>query len=432
MHETRPAKITSPITTLNGGHLRTAPVALIVGAIGIGLAIMLSLSADEGGLKRFMFTYLTSFCFVLSISVGCLFFVTIMHLTRAGWSVTIRRVAELYAMCALGLGILFIPILATVISGSDMIYSWNQGGWTMHDLTDAEKIEFETVANRPPLEQMKYQFLNQNFFTIRVIAYFLVWGGMAWFFLSNSLKQDKSGDKNLTSRMQAFSAPLMILFAVTVVFSSFDMEMSLSALWFSTMFPVYFFAGAFLSALCTILLTGLWLQKTGRVTDEITIDHYHDLGKLMQGFVIFWGYIAFSQFLLIWYANIPEETFWYNLRINQPGWMTLSILLLVGHLFIPFFLLMGRGLRRNRKLLAFSAVFILAMHWVDHYWLIMPQMNPEANLYTLTGMGIVIDLACMVGVIAVYIAMFCMIAGNRPLVPLKDPRLGEALNHEVH
>ncbi|MGB1928568.1 MAG: quinol:cytochrome C oxidoreductase [Mariniblastus sp.] len=432
MHETRPAKITSPITTLNGGHLRTAPVALIVGAIGIGLAIMLSLSADEGGLKRFMFTYLTSFCFVLSISVGCLFFVTIMHLTRAGWSVTIRRVAELYAMCALGLGILFIPILATVISGSDMIYSWNQGGWTMHDLTDAEKIEFETVANRPPLEQMKYQFLNQNFFTIRVIAYFLVWGGMAWFFLSNSLKQDKTGDKNLTSRMQAFSAPLMILFAVTVVFSSFDMEMSLSALWFSTMFPVYFFAGAFLSALCTILLTGLWLQKTGRVTDEITIDHYHDLGKLMQGFVIFWGYIAFSQFLLIWYANIPEETFWYNLRINQPGWMTLSILLLVGHLFIPFFLLMGRGLRRNRKLLAFSAVFILAMHWVDHYWLIMPQMNPEANLYTLSGMGIVIDLACMVGVIAVYIAMFCMIAGNRPLVPLKDPRLGEALNHEVH
>ena len=432
MHETRPAKITSPITTLNGGHLRTAPVALIVGAIGIGLAIMLSLSADEGGLKRFMFTYLTSFCFVLSISVGCLFFVTIMHLTRAGWSVTIRRVAELYAMCALGLGILFIPILATVISGSDMIYSWNQGWWTMHDLTDAEKIEFETVANRPPLEQMKYQFLNQNFFTIRVIAYFLVWGGMAWFFLSNSLKQDKTGDKNLTSRMQAFSAPLMILFAVTVVFSSFDMEMSLSALWFSTMFPVYFFAGAFLSALCTILLTGLWLQKTGRVTDEITIDHYHDLGKLMQGFVIFWGYIAFSQFLLIWYANIPEETFWYNLRINQPGWMTLSILLLVGHLFIPFFLLMGRGLRRNRKLLAFSAVFILAMHWVDHYWLIMPQMNPEANLYTLSGMGIVIDLACMVGVIAVYIAMFCMIAGNRPLVPLKDPRLGEALNHEVH
>ena len=431
MHETRPAKITSPITTLNGGHLRTAPVALIVGAIGIGAAIMLSLGSDEG-LKRFMFTYLTSFCFVLSISVGCLFFVTIMHLTRAGWSVTVRRVAELYAMCALGLGILFIPILATVISGSDMIYSWNQGGWTMHDLTAAEKVEFETVANRPPLEQMKYQFLNQNFFTVRVIAYFLAWGGMAWFFLSNSLKQDKSGDKNLTSRMQAFSAPLMILFAVTVVFSSFDMEMSLSALWFSTMFPVYFFAGAFLSALCTILLTGLWLQKTGRVTDEITIDHYHDLGKLMQGFVIFWGYIAFSQFLLIWYANIPEETFWYNLRINQPGWMTLSILLLAGHLFIPFFLLMGRGLRRNRKMLAFSAIFILAMHWVDHYWLIMPQMNPEANLYTLTGMGIVIDLACMVGVIAVYIAMFCMIAGNRSLVPLQDPRLGEALNHEVH
>jgi Ni/Fe-hydrogenase subunit HybB-like protein len=152
----------------------------------------------------------------------------------------------------------------------------------------------------------------------------------------------------------------------------------------------------------------------------------------MQGFIIFWGYIGFSQFMLIWYANIPEETFWYNLRINQPGWKTLSLILLVGHLFIPFFLLMGRALRRNRQLLTISAVFILIMHWVDHYWLIMPQMNPEAKTYTLTGSGILTDICCTIGVIGIYIALFCLITRNRPLVPLKDPRLGEALNHEVH
>lgn len=429
MHETRPAKITSPITSLNGGYIRAIPVALIVAAIGIGAALFMSLGSG-GGTRRFLYSYLTSFCFVLSISVGCLFFVTIMHLTRAGWSVTVRRIAELWAMCALPLFILFLPVLLTVILGFNTVYDWNAAGWS-HGTTDPAAST--AIEDQSPIEQLKGAFLNKWFFTARIIFYFVAWGGMAFFFLKNSLTQDETGDKKLTGRSQAFSAPLMILFAVTVVFSSFDIEMSLSPLWFSTMFPVYFFAGAFLSCLCTILLTAMWLQRSGRVTDEITIDHYHDLGKLMQGFVIFWGYIGFSQFMLIWYANIPEETFWFRMRFGE-GWAGLSLFLLIGHLFIPFFLLMGRGLRRNRKLLAGSAIFLLLMHWVDHYWLIMPQFNNnlETSVFTFSGGGILIDIACMVGMIAVYIALFCLVARNRPLVPLNDPRLGEALNHEVH
>lgn len=423
MHETRPAKITSPITTLNGGHIRTIPVALIVAAAGIGGSLLLSF----GDLTRFMHTYLVSFCFVLSISVGCLFFVTIMHLTRAGWSVTLRRIAELYAMCALPLGLLFLPILIPMMWGSADVYPWNEVGYSIHS------GDTSGISTRPPIEALKADFLNFNFFAVRVIAYFLIWGFMAWFYLRNSLNQDATGDKKFTNRSQAFSAPLLILFAVTVVFSSFDFEMSLSPLWFSTMFPVYYFAGAFLASICTILLTAMWLQRTGRVTDEITLDHYHDLGKLMQGFVIFWGYIAFSQFLLIWYANIPEETFWYRVRF-EPGWAGLSLILLIGHLFIPFFLLMGRGLRRNKKVLAGSAIFLLVMHWVDHYWLIMPQVETDTltSRFTMTGMGLVADLACLVGMIGVYIALFCLVTRDRALVPLKDPRLGEALNHEVH
>lgn len=413
--------------------MRTIPVALIVGAIGIGVALVLS-GFDP---KRFLHNYLVAFCFVLSISLGCLFFVTIMHLTRAGWSATVRRVAELYAMCAFPMFLLFLPILFTVITGTDYVYSWNVPGYTIHGGTPEADAQIAALANsavseRPPLEQLKAAFLEKWFFTGRIVAYFLIWGGMAFFFLKNSLTQDVTGDKKLTARNQAFSAPFMILFAATIVFASFDLEMSLSPLWFSTMFPVYFFAGAFLSALCTIMLTCLWLQRTGRVTDEITIEHYHDLGKLMQGFVIFWGYIAFSQFLLIWYANIPEETFWYDLRINQSGWKSLSLVLLVGHLFIPFFLLMGRGLRRNKVLLTISAVFILCMHWVDHYWLVMPHLNPGTNEFTLSGSGFLTGISCLIGMIAVYIALFCLITRNRPLVPLQDPRLGEALNHEVH
>ena len=433
MHETRPAKITSPIVSLNEGYVRTIPVALIVGAIGIGIALFMSWGSSDG-MKRFMHIYLSCFCYVLSISVGCLFFVTIMHLTRAGWSVTVRRIAELWAMCAFPMFLLFLPILIPVLMGDDTIYTWNSGGFSdMHaDAAGRAAIDAKPLADRPPIEVLKAKFLNKGFFSIRVLAYFLVWGGMAWFFLSNSLKQDESGDKKLTAKMQAFSAPLMILFAVSVVFASFDLEMSLSPLWFSTMFPVYFFAGAFLSALCTIMLTGFWLQRTGRVTDEITKEHYHDLGKLMQGFVIFWGYIGFSQFLLIWYANIPEETFWYQLRINEPGWRGLSIFLVAGHLFIPFFLLMGRGLRRNKTMLTISACLILVMHWVDHYWLVMAQMNWQAKTFTFSGAGILMDISCAIGMIAVYIALFCLVTRNRPLVPLKDPRLGEALNHTVH
>ena len=441
MHTSRPAKITSPVTTLKGGHLKAIPAALIVGAIGIGVALMLSLGSDFQ-LKRFMHSYLASYCFVLSISVGCLFFVTIMHLTRAGWSVTVRRIAEMYAMCLVPLFLLFLPILFQLLTDSTVLYTWNEPGWSIHDEATRAAAADVPTKQLPPLEQLKGAFLNKGFFAVRIVAYFLIWGFMGYFFLSGSLKQDETGDKSLTDRMQAFSAPLMILFAATVVFASFDIEMTLSPLWFSTMFPVYFFAGAMLGALCTILLTGMYLQSTGRVTDEITIDHYHDLGKLMQGFVIFWGYIAFSQFLLIWYANIPEETFWYDTRFVNNGWRTMSIVLLVGHLFIPFFTLMGRTLRRNRTALTISAIFILCMHWLDHYWLVMPQMDVHAvelgsrqlgsPVFTFSGTGILIDLACGIGMIGLFIAFFCLIARDRPLVPMQDPRLKEALNHTVH
>jgi hypothetical protein len=431
MHETRPAKITSDVVTLNDGHLKAMPLLLGIGVIGLLASFILSMFSSAGGsaFERFSFIYLVNFCFVLSISLGCMFFVIISHLTRAGWNVTVRRLAELFAMCAFPLGILFLVILLPVLMGYDFVYPWNQSGWSAHSVEQAEQIAALDAAAKPPIEQLKGAYLNPMFFSIRAIAYFLIWGAMGAFFLKTSLKQDDSGDVSLTKRMQALSAPLLILFAVTIVFSSFDFEMSLSPLWFSTMFPVYFFAGAFMSGLITITLTAMWLQKNGRVTDEITTEHYHDLGKLTFGFVVFWGYIAFSQFLLIWYANIPEETFWYDYRINTTGWGIWSLILVVGHLFIPFLAIMGRTARRNRTFLAGAGIFLLVMHWVDHYWLIMPQMDAYGHVFTFNPL---VDIPCAVGMIAIYIAIFCFVAKNRPLVPLKDPRLGEALNHAVH
>ena len=233
--------------------------------------------------------------------------------------------------------------------------------------------------------------------------------------------------------MQAFSAPAMIVFAASIVFSSMDLLMSLEPLWFSTMFPVYFFAGSVLSSLALITLTALLLQRSGRVTDEITTEHYHDMGKLMFGFIVFWGYIAFSQFLLIWYANIPEETFWYRYRMDLTnGWGILSIVLLVGHLFLPFLAMMGRTMRRNRNFLFGATIYLLVMHWIDLYWLVMPQYVRATGEPAVGVMSVVADAACTIGVIGLFVGIFCLITRDKPLVALQDPRLGEALNHEVH
>ncbi len=431
MHETRPAKITSPIVDLGGAHVKLMPLALIVGAVGVGLAYALS----QFQLQRFSYIYLVNFAFVLTMCIGSLFFVTISHLTRAGWNVTLRRIAELYAQCLPVLFILFLPILIPLLLSSDGLYVWNQGGWSMTHATNDLK---DTVANlpladRPPLEQMKAAYLNKGFFAIRWVIYFCIWGGMATFFLRTSLKQDTTGDKKLTSWMQAFSAPAMILFAASIVFSSMDLLMSLEPLWFSTMFPVYFFAGSVLSSLALITLTSLNLQRSGRITDEVTTEHYHDMGKLMFGFVVFWGYIAFSQFMLIWYANIPEETFWYEYRMDlENGWGILSIILLVGHLFVPFLFMMGRTMRRNKNLMFIATIYLLVMHWIDLYWLVMPQYARAGGEIGFGFMSVLADLACTVGIIGLFMGIFFLVTRDKPLVTLQDPRLGEALNHEVH
>lgn len=436
MHETRPAKITSPIVDLGGAHLKLMPLALIVGAVGVAAAYAL-FGFD---LQRFSHIYLVNFAFVLTMCIGSLFFVTISHLTRAGWNVTIRRIAELYAQCLPVLFILFLPILIPLLFSDHGLYVWNQGGWSMTHSTQElkETVAQLPLADRPPLEQMKHAYLNKTFFAIRWVIYFGIWSSMATFFLRTSLKQDQTGNKSLTSRMQAFSAPAMIAFAASIVFSSLDLLMSLEPLWFSTMFPVYFFAGSVLSSLALITLTALFLQRTGRITDEVTVEHYHDMGKLMFGFVVFWGYIAFSQFMLIWYANIPEETFWYQYRMDlENGWGVLSIILLVGHLFIPFLFMMGRTMRRNKNLMLIAVIYLLVMHWIDLYWLVMPQYerafagSPE-KMFDFGMQTILCDAACTVGVLGLFMGIFFLIVGDKPLVALQDPRLGEALNHEVH
>lgn len=409
MHASRPAKVTSPVYTLSHDYVRLVPLGLIIGAAGIGLALAMGL--PSGGFRRFSFAYLTSYCFALSICLGCLFFILSQHLTRAGWSVTIRRIAEIFAMCLIPMGLLSLPIVLPTLWGTESVFHWTTS---------------DNWAGSVRVQAIKDAYLNSGFFGIRVVLYFVIWGAMAWYFFGRSLTQDRTGDKSISRGMQRNSTWMMIIFAATIVFSAFDFEMSLAPLWFSTMFPVYFFAGAVMSALATITLTALLLQNSGRVTDEITVEHYHDLGKLMFGFVFFWGYISFSQFMLIWYANLPEETVWFKHRMyDEYGWGRLSLILLFGHLFIPFLGLMARTVRRSKPYLFFAAIYLLVMHWIDHFWIVMPEYMQGDHSFTFSWL---IDVPFAIGMAGFLMAFFAMIAGNRSLVPLKDPRLGECLN----
>ncbi len=421
MHARRPGKITSPIVSLSTSYVKLIPLGLLIG--GIGLAIAWFMSNTEGGWKRFSFSYLVTYCSLLSMTLGCLFFVTVQHLTRAGWSVTIRRIAEIYAMCVLPMFLLSLPIVIPVLMGQAIVYPWVDSQWLSGDAESFREI--------------KNAFLNKTWFGVRVITYFVIWTMMAYSFFGKSLKQDKTADPQLSRQMQKSATWKMIIFAATLVFASFDFEMSLSPRWFSTMFPVYYFAGGVMSAFALIILTALLLQRSGRVTDEITVEHYHDLAKLTFGFIFFWGYIAFSQFMLIWYANLPEETFWFKHRMGESaskGWIYWSLLLLFGHLFIPFLGMMARTVRRNKTYLFFAAIYILAMHWVDHYWIIMPQYNVELGGTDATApnpltFSWLIDVPCAIGMVGLYVSLFSFIAADRPLVPLHDPRLEESLNY---
>ncbi len=423
MHARRPGKITSPVVSLSTSYVKLIPLGLIVGAVGLGVAFFMSLGSDNT-LKRFSYSYLVTFCSLLSMCIGCLFFVTVHNLTRAGWGVTVRRIAEIIAMCTLPMFLLFMPILIPMFTGHADVYPWVEDNWT-----DGEPNE--------AFQRLKDTYLNVNWFGIRMVAYFTIWGLMAWSFFGASLRQDVTADPQLSRKMQRSATWKMIVLAATIVFSSFDLEMSLSPRWFSTMFPVYFFAGGVLSAFSVITLTSLLLQRSGRVTDEITVEHYHDLAKLMFAFVVFWGYIAFSQFMLIWYANLPEETFWFRCRMADTastGWKYWSLLLLFGHLLIPILALMARTVRRNKTYLLFASIYLLVMHWIDHFWIIMPQYNIGSDNHITAAtnplmFNWLIDVPCAVGMIGIFVSIFCIVAADRPLVPLNDPRLEESLNY---
>lgn len=391
-----------------GGAVNTLMLrAGIVGVVGIAASVGLGMLEDDN-YRRFSHSYLTAYMWALAIGTGVVFWVTLQNLVNAKWSVALRRLGELMASSIPLLGLLALPLVVPVLMGSDTLFPW----------ANHAKVEADHMLHH------KAAYLNPGFFAVRVLVYFATWTLLARYFLKRSLEQDKTGAAaNIAQRMQRLAGPGMILFGLTVTFFSVDFLMSLDPYWFSTIFGVYYFASAVLCANSSLVLAAMWLQSHGTLKKSVTVEHFHDLGKMMFAFTVFWAYIGFSQFMLIWYANIPEETAWYKERLAG-DWATVSTLLVILHFVIPFFGLLSRHVKRSRRALAFWAIWILAVVYLDMYWLVMPSLKLEHVPFAL------IDITCWVGLAGALVAAMAFSAKNMNLVAVNDPRLPKSLAFE--
>ncbi|MCG8416598.1 MAG: quinol:cytochrome C oxidoreductase [Proteobacteria bacterium] len=401
------------ITAKNlGGSIFKA--ALPAGVVFLVIALIIG-AASGDHLSRFFHSYLVALAYFLSVALGALFFVVLQPLVKAHWSVTVRRLAEILTSTFPLLGVLALGILIPMLLGSSGPYHH----W-VHPAPDDHVLHGKAA------------WLNVPFFAIRVAVYFAIWIFIARWFFNKSVEQDDTGDAEISDRLRAASGPSIIVFALTIAFAAFDLLMSLNPHWFSTIFGVYYFAGAAIAIFASLSLVGMFLQKKGKLTRSISVEHYHDLGKLLFAFVFFWSYIAFSQFMLIWYANLPEETVWYQPRLFT-NWSGVSILLLVAHTIIPFVFLLSRWTKRVLSRLAFFSIWMMVMHYVDIYWIVMPEYiapNQTQTVFSYAVGDLAMDLFAFIGVGCLFVAFAARTAAKVNLIPIKDPMLGDSLKFE--
>ena len=376
-------------------------VPVMVGVVGLALSAVGW--AIDG--EQFYFSYLVGWVFCLSIAIGGLFFVLIQHLTGARWSVVVRRIAEAVVWSFPLLALLSIPIL---LGMHDLFH------WTHHDVMDPQDPHFD------PILYGKKGYLNTPFFLVRLGAYFAIWTFLGYKLYASSLRQDSAADPATPAAQRKISAIGLPLMALTTAFASYDLLMSLDPHWFSTIFGVYFFGASFWTVHAFIALVAIILQRNGALKGVIKPDHYHDLGKLMFGFTVFWAYIAFSQYMLIWYGNLPEETLWYRHRLAH-GWEYHSAALLIAHFVLPFWILLTKRAKRSTAIMSIMGVWFLIMNWFDFHWIAMPVHSPDAAGFHW------IDFACLLGLFGVFTGAILFRLGRHSLVPQNDPNLNHSL-----
>jgi hypothetical protein len=392
--------LTPPLRIPPGHAWNRIPVLALVVAVLGGVACAILGAANP---KQFLFSWLVSFLFFLSLALGALFFVLIQYAAQGGWGIVLRRIGETVFATLPVMAVLSLPVFL----GLHDLYEWAHAGAAEHDA----------------LLQWKAPFLNVPFFLTRAVVYFVIWSFVAVLYYRGSSGQDATGDPAVSARLRRLAGPSLIVLAVTQTFASIDWIMSLTPHWYSTMFGVYFFAGSFVGFIALLSVVSVAMQKARLVDTVINAEHLQDVGKFLFAFTAFWAYIAFSQFFLMWYANMPEETIWYKARMTG-SWMTVSLVLMAGHFVAPFFYLMGRSVKRNGVALAVGGAWLLTMHFLDLYWQVMPTLHPEGFSPS------VLDVAALVTVGGCFVAAASWLLRRQALIPVRDPRLAESLAFE--
>ncbi len=448
-----------------GGWRKAWQVPAILAVIGLVVS-GLAWSSDS---DRFGYSYLFAVMTVLTFVFGALFMVIIQHFTAGHWGVTTRRIIEVVMSGAPVAAVLAVPLFVGVATGQFGMYDeWmnahhgdhgdehgeEHGDEEGHDEGhEAEEGEHhgsllipgvahaqehghdeggddhaeeghahtpQMVAAHHRLLEKKAPYLNKPFWFGRAIFYFLVWSLIGLFFWRLSRKQDESKDWRLTAKMKAATPIASIFFALTLTFAAFDWLMALEPSWYSTIFGVVIFGGSAVAILAFTVVVGISLHTRGVVGDGINVEHIHDLGKLLFGFMCFWTYVSFSQWMLIWYAGIPEEATWFHKRWED-GWNVWSVALVLGHFVFPFFFLISRIVKRNFNLMMFGAAWLIGMHIADVYWYVLPQAG-GLNF----AMG---DVGALLFVGGAFFAYVLFTFTKVPLLPVGDPRLERCLQH---
>ncbi len=352
---------------------------------------------------RAAYNNLIGFAFLASVAVGAVFYIALEYIAGAVWSTPFRRVSEFLAALLPFVVILSIPLFFQM---HDLFH------WT-HD---------EAVASDKIL-QSKTPYLNVEFFVIRFVVMMAIWGLFYYLFRKNSLKQDMDKDQKHTRTNIKLAGAFLPIFAISISVFAIDWLMSLEPHWFSTMFGVYYFTGTIICALAVITYIVVVLSERGYFFQGIGKDHYYSFGALLYALTAFWAYIAFSQFMLIWYANLPEENFWFIARWKN-GWEYVSVAMVLFHFWVPYFMLLSRPSKMDTGNLKRSSLLLIAVHFLDLYWLVVPTFH-ESPVFGYE------EIAFPLLTIGLIIIVFAMQAKKYNLVPIGDPKLQRGMDFHL-
>jgi hypothetical protein len=382
---------------------------LAVGGIGLVLAIIGAVMSPE----KFYQSYLFSYMLVLGLTLGSLGLLMLQHVTGGRWGILIRRPLEAASRNIWLVLLMFIPILF----GMKYLYSGNANelGWL-----NSPKMGEGALS---PLQQ---RYLTPTWFTVRAVLYFVVWIGLMWVFNKWSKEQDSTQDDSLRNRMRAVGAPGVILYILAMTFAAIDWVMSLSPHWASTIYGFLFVAGQAIAAMSLMIVVVVMLSKSEPFSRVFSKDRLHDLAKLLFAFNMLWAYFDFSQLLIIWSGNQPEEISFYRTRLYG-GWGIVAVIVLILGFALPFLILLSRDVKRNSGLISKIAIWMIFMRLVDLYWMTRPEFT---GLTTAT--PTIWDLVVPVALIGLWVGFFAMNLKQRPLLPLGDPHLAEAIAQHEH